>query len=120
MITGKDYFHQLFSAAAQAHQSGDLKKAKALYIQLTRDMPAQPEPFHMLAVIDAQNDHHEKAILNFEKAILLSPKNPLYRTNLAAALVRLGQKEDAIAQLKLALEIDPNFELAKKKMEPLH
>lgn len=119
MITGKDYFLQLFSTASNAHQSGDLKKAKALYRQLTIDMPNQAEPFHMLAVIAAENGQLDKSVSYFEKAIALKPNNPLYKTNYAETLIRLDQKEEAKAQLEQAVKLDPNLELAKQKIEKL-
>ncbi|MFY0626215.1 MAG: tetratricopeptide repeat protein [Reichenbachiella sp.] len=116
MISGEEYYFQLIKTANEAHQSGDLKKAKSLYVQLTKDMPDQSEPFHMLGLMESQQGNFDAGFRYFERAIERQPKNPIYRNNFAEALFRTGNVQPAIDQLSHALKNNPKFYQAKFKL----
>ncbi len=109
-------YSEKYLLAQQAHKSGQLDQARSLYHQLTQTFPSQADPFHMLALIDSSQKQYVSAIGLFERAISLSPNNPLYRNNIAEALQRLGQDEKALFHLQAALKADPAFYLGKQKL----
>ena len=120
MITGKEYYQKLMSAANDAYKAEDLKKAIALYSQLTRDIPSASEPYHMLGIIASKNQKYDQAIPLFEKAIERMPQNPIYKNNLAEVFLRINRLEKAIELLKSAITIDKNFIQANIKLGSIY
>lgn len=116
MISGKAYYEQLMQEATAGHQSGDLQKAITLYKQLTLDMSDQPEPYHRLAMIYAQQGQYSEAVPWFEKALERHGKNPMYLTNFAETLQRLNEDNRAIDLLRQTLQLQPEFVEAKQKL----
>ena len=55
----------------------------------------------------------EEAISNYLKAIEIDPKDEVLYHNLAGAYYKQGDPEKAIAQLKLALKLKPDFKEAQ-------
>jgi tetratricopeptide (TPR) repeat protein len=65
---------------------------------------------------------NKKAIAELKKAVQLEPDNVMYRFDLARVLVDEDQIEDAVIQLKKALELDtpnPDDPIYKKKAKSL-
>ena len=57
------------------------------------------------------------ALALFSEAVDLDGSRPAYRYNLALALGQSGQEDQALEQLRLALETDPDFEPARRMLE---
>ncbi len=56
-----------------------------------------------------QNDF-QKISLAYQDLIKLKPNNPQYHASLAVSYAKIGRIDDAIAQARMAVEVDPSFE----------
>ena len=63
-----------------------------------------------LGAYTMQRGHLDEAIRFWKQALAISPALILVRTNLAAALVRRGQAEQAREVLRKALDFNPAFQ----------
>ncbi len=100
---------QLIKLAIQAHQSGDLNKAKERYRQVLKETPKHPDALHLYGLVCHQQGDHITAIQYIKQAIILVPKQPVLRNNLANALHKAGDTKEAINQLYQALTLQPNY-----------
>lgn len=64
----------------------------------------------------AKRGEWAQAALLFRKACAAHPADTLYRLNLARALLRAGQADDAITETERILEVEPNNLLARQFM----
>ena len=62
---------------------------------------------------------YAKAGEQIRQALRLDPDNAVYHFNYANILQDLGHLEDAIAEYKKALELDPDMKAAKEEIEKL-
>lgn len=62
---------------------------------------------------------YDLAIADFSKAMELSPEGALQWNYKGMALEKLGRKEEALEYYNKALQIDPNYELAKSNKDRL-
>ncbi|HUB11330.1 MAG TPA: tetratricopeptide repeat protein [Acetobacteraceae bacterium] len=92
--------------ALALHQAGDLAGALALYDTILSEHSDDPDTLHLAGVAALQQAQHARAAELIERAIALRPSAPAY-ANLGAALRNLGRVADALAALRLALELDP-------------
>jgi len=70
-------------------------------------------------VFDLLSNDLTSARANAEEGVRLSPWSPIALTNLAEVQKEEGENAAAIANLKLALEIQPNYGLAKQILASL-
>jgi small glutamine-rich tetratricopeptide repeat-containing protein alpha len=63
-----------------------------------------------------QMKKYEEAIQSYTKAIELSPNNPIYYGNRAAAYSHLGQHVKAIEDCKRAIALDPKYAKAYSRL----
>lgn len=59
-----------------------------------------------------EKQHWQQALEGFQAAIDLNPSHPQPYSNMAICYGHLGRKQEALAALDKALEIDPNYEPA--------
>ena len=59
------------------------------------------------------------AISKFQTATQLAPDHPGILLNLGSAFEKIGDNTLAIEQYKKALELDPNFALARERLQAL-
>ncbi len=59
----------------------------------------------------------QQALALFGEAVELDGSRPIYRYNYALALGQSGRENEALEQLRKALEIDPGFEPARQMLE---
>jgi tetratricopeptide (TPR) repeat protein len=97
----------LFAQGIACHQSGDLDKAKALYIQILGLMPSQPDALHMLGVAEFQNRNFAQAEQLIAKVCALQPSNDLAHFNHGNALRGSGKLEQAAVAFRKALKLRP-------------
>lgn len=97
----------LSSQAAEAEKVGDLKKAAALYRQIQTLHPSDGHAAYDLALIDEkqQNRAAERAVL--EQAVVGDQGIALVHSQLGFLDAAEGKRDDAIQQLSLALQLDP-------------
>ena len=65
-----------------------------------------------------QRGHFDEAIQFWSQTLAINPAMVLLRANLAAALFRIGQAEQARAVIRKALEFNPSFQAARDFLEP--
>jgi predicted O-linked N-acetylglucosamine transferase (SPINDLY family) len=98
---------------ARAHcRRGELREAAALYEEILKVHPRQPEALLRLGVIAGQTNDPSKAILLFDKAIACNPKNPAAFNNRGLALQALKRWEAALASYDRAIAIKADYALA--------
>ena len=62
------------------------------------------------------SNNYEQSINIYRRATLLSPNNKDIWNNLGYAYMKLNNINEAKKSFKRAIEIDPNFDLAKKNL----
>lgn len=75
--------------------------------------------YNMYGYLLLNQKRYDEAIQKFEKQIKLAPENANAHDSLAEAYLLVGRKDDAIKELKIALQINPGFESSKEKLEEL-
>lgn len=81
-----------------------------------------PENFEIkanYALALSENNRYEEARKQIEEIIQKVPDNPKFFNVYGAILAKQNLREEAIVQFEKALELDPNYEVAKKNMEQL-
>ena len=96
-----------FQSAVAAYNSGDLSSAGALLEKLDIQAPNTFEIHELLGLVYGAESKDSKAAEQLQMAVRLQPKNAAARTNLATALMRLGQPEQGKAEYQEALKLDP-------------
>jgi predicted O-linked N-acetylglucosamine transferase (SPINDLY family) len=84
------------------------------YRRTLRDDPRNPDALHLLALIYEKRGNLDRAIKLARSAISYrnSPSAP-YHTNLGNFLHKVGRFDQAIAQYRVAISIDPRFDLPR-------
>ena len=99
-------YTQQFAAARQLEQSQQWEEAAEAYEKLSRIAPSRSEPLHRLAVIADHRADFANAHKLYEKALSLDPDNASLRNDFGYSLLLAGAFNDAIEQLKIAVEGD--------------
>jgi tetratricopeptide (TPR) repeat protein len=87
-------------------------EAEELFTHLLALNPAHGVALHYLGRIRQNAGDDRSAVDFFHRAIAVKPDlAPIYN-DLAVALNRLGRRDEAVAQLDRALELDPNYAVA--------
>ena len=84
-----------------------------LYVQAWEMDPAQSAVLEAIGAYQMQLGHLDQAIDFWNQALAANPALLFLRTNLATALLRTGQVEQARATLRRALEFSPSFQPAR-------
>jgi protein O-mannosyl-transferase len=64
-------------------------------------------------------DRYEEAIVQYEKAIEISPQQPAIHRNLGILLANLGRTDEAIPHLQKVLQLVPNEPLARETLDAI-
>ncbi|CAN8308404.1 unnamed protein product [Cochlearia groenlandica] len=64
--------------------------------------------------------NYSEALLFYDRAISMSPENPAYRSNRAAALAALGRLDEAVKECLEALRVDPSYAKAHQRLVSLY
>ena len=100
---------QALDAAIAEQTAGRLDQAEAIYRQILRVVPDQPDAVHLLGVIAHQRGDHRTAIESIERAIELNPGQAAYYGNLGVVWKELGELKQAAACYRRALELQPDY-----------
>lgn len=111
---GYDEIH--FNLAAVYSQLGKLEEAKLHYTQSLFINPLSKDAylaFGSILFYDLDKNL-TSAVKLYEQAVNVFPDNKDLYNNLGYLYIKLGQEEKALECYKKALQIDPNFEFAKR------
>jgi predicted O-linked N-acetylglucosamine transferase (SPINDLY family) len=90
------------------HQSNRLAEAKALYQQILKTMPLQPDAWQGLGILARQVGALDVAIQMLAKAAALAPDAPEVRIQYAQALQDKERMEEAAEQFQAVCRLRPN------------
>jgi len=118
-------------SALQAHKEGDLKLAKALYVEVLSINENNVQALCNLGVVYKQLGSFSLSLSNLNKAIMISPKHVPSYINLATLYQDMKDFDKAIGVYKQALHAIPNdanlynhlaivYEKLGKENEALH
>ncbi len=114
----------LMREAARAVDTGDLKRAEPLLLQIVGLNPRDAEAWHMLAAIAIRDGRGAQAIESARRAHALERRNFLYLNTLGIAHSEAGELEEAVRCCKRSLKERPshaeshyNLGKAQRKLE---
>ncbi len=99
----------IFAAALQAHQAGQLDEAAQLYGQVLAANPSHADSLNLLGAIALQQGDAKAAIDRIGQAVALDAANPVYRYNLGVILAAAGQLEEAAEAYRQAIARRPDY-----------
>ena len=95
--------------ALEHYQSGKLAEAEACFQQVLQWQPDNPDAWHLLGVMAAQQKQYAKAIKWIKRAIELRPDFPNTYSDLGLTFQEQGKLEEAIAFYQRALKLNPDY-----------
>ena len=98
----------LIQQALRQHQAGNIPEAKIIYEQVLTINPQHPDALHLLGLTALQSGAAGMAAELIRKATALQPENWAYLANLAAALIELGDWDEALAAFRQAAMLNPD------------
>jgi tetratricopeptide (TPR) repeat protein len=109
----------LMTRASAALQAGDTATAKKLLDSVTDIAANYAEGWHQRAKLQAEANDDTGALVSFQKAVTLNPREFEAQVELGDMLVEYGQKAAGLASYRKALALDPHFEGLDKRVEKL-
>lgn len=94
-----------------AEQKADLNEALELAERAVRQRPNVASYYDTLAFVQMQREAYEEAVGHLERAVELEPEDVSWRVNLAMALHRQGDREQAQQTLQDLESQNPNLDL---------
>ena len=95
--------------AVALHEAGRLAEARPLYEGVIKVLPRHPETRHLYGTLLHQMTEHGDAVDHLRNAIALHATKAPYHNHLGAALLALGEFEEAEAALSEAIRLDPAY-----------
>lgn len=95
---------------------GDLERAGREFRTAVEVEPTCAEGHRFLAIWHGLHGEAAAALEHFRQAAAHEPDMPIYRNGLGDALMRGGQYEEAEAELRRALAIDPRYGPARERL----
>ena len=92
----------------------DLTAAEVAFQKAILVQPQDPRAYAHLGLIRSEQNDFEAALYFSQSALDRSPEEIGYLVNLGKAYAQLGRRDEAIAQWKKALEINPNHDTARE------
>ena len=99
---------QLLQAALQHQQAGRWQQAEALYKQVLRNSPDNPDALCLLGMLTHQAGNSEVAAEIINRAILINPNNPATHNILGSIYNTLKKPGDAVRCYQKALALKPD------------
>jgi len=99
----------LFQSAVAAHSRGDLARARVLYGEVLKSLPAHSDSWHLLGVIAAQSRDPARALALIGRSLELDPNNFAAHGNLGSALYALRRLPEAVAAYDRAIALKGDF-----------
>ncbi|SFM97818.1 O-linked N-acetylglucosamine transferase, SPINDLY family protein [Dokdonella immobilis] len=100
---------QMMGRATQHHRAGNLEEAKALYREVLKSQPGNPDALHLFGLACHQQGDHATAVAYIRQAVERVPEQPVLRNNLGDALHKAGDLTAAAEQLQQALKLRADY-----------
>ncbi len=94
-------------------QARKAEAAAALCEKMLAEQPEDAEALHLLGIAHGLRGATREALALFRRAIARRADVALYHLNLARALIKLGEREEAIAALRRASALDASDDTAR-------
>jgi predicted TPR repeat methyltransferase len=104
-VTDADHSLKL---AMQAHGSGRLEEADALYQAVLDTHPDHADALHLWGVLHAQLGQHQRATELIARAIAQNPAEAMFHNNLGNVHMERGRYAEAEASYRQSFELDAN------------
>jgi tetratricopeptide (TPR) repeat protein len=100
---------QALQSAMAQHQAGNLMQAEALYKQVLRAMPKQPDALHLLGLIAKQKGDFKTAVQLMKQSLAENPNYVEAYVNLGATYQEIDNLNEATECYRKALALRPNY-----------
>ena len=100
---------QALRLAIGHHRAGHIPQAEAIYLQVLKAEPNQPDALHMLGMLAHQTGESAIAAERISRAIRHKPSDPLLHFNLGAIFTTLNRLDEAAACFQKALALKQDF-----------
>src|SRR5215472_15337608 len=94
----------------------EYERSKTFTLQALEDDPAYATAYNQLGYLYSREREYDKAIEAMEKYVKLLPNEPNPHDSYGEMLRLSGRFEDALAQYRIALKIDPTFYISQKEL----
>lgn len=98
----------LLQQGLAAQQARHVAEAEALYRDVLRIEPGNPDALHLLGVLTAQRGDAANAVPLLRQAVAARPDMPMFHTNLGHVLADVGDLDGAIAAYRRSTELAPD------------
>jgi predicted TPR repeat methyltransferase len=107
-------------AAQRAQRAERFEQAEAIYLEVLRQLPDEPNTLNFLGVLRHQQGRHDEALALLERAVVASPDDAGSWLNLANVLIERGFHDDAVKALHNVALLDPEAVLPHNNLGILH
>jgi len=108
-------FSRYDSAAGLCLAAGDVAQAEALLEKEISERPDNGRAHYMLATLLHKAHRHDEALVEFEQAAALLPRDAEVLGLLGATYMKVGRLDEARSVLKRAVALDPETPWIRKK-----
>jgi len=109
----------LMTRAEAAAAASDKKTAKKLVEAITNIAPNYAEGWHTRAAMEQADGDDTDALVSLQKTVLLNPRHFAAMVELADMLEDYGDKGGALKLYRRALDLDPQLDVASRKVREL-
>ncbi|HEU0162546.1 MAG TPA: hypothetical protein VFQ69_09105 [Rhizomicrobium sp.] len=109
----------LLMARAQSVLAADKKVAKRLLEAVTKIAPNYSEGWRARAALESVSGEDAAALISLQRAVTVNPRHFVALGELGAMLEDYGDKAGALKLYRRALALDPQMELAGRKVREL-
>ncbi|MBF0216675.1 MAG: tetratricopeptide repeat protein [Candidatus Omnitrophica bacterium] len=99
----------LYSIGNILEREGDTVSAVEVYTGAVTENPLMAESYYARGTVLNGLELYDKALSDLDKALELSPNDPMYHMGRAVTYLHMNETDKAIKDLERAVEIDPNF-----------
>ena len=103
---------ELMAEARARFDANDLVRAQLLFEEVLESEPEHADALHFLGLTGHRVRDLGFAMEYFQRSLDARPNDAVFHNNLGSVLVQAGRTEDAAAQFRKALEIDPGLNIA--------
>ena len=105
-------FEYEFKKALDSFENRNYQLAKELIEPILKNQPKNHNALHLMGLIMGSENFHSNALIYFNKALKIDPKNYFLNLNTANAYAENGEISKAIKYVLIAIELDPNLKNA--------